>query len=126
MASSGTLDVAGAGIAWWWVDPAHPWSERSPTLSRLARRPSACRTPLMVRMVYSISTILLLACGSSGGGTSGPDEYIEDCESLPAGASTFASDESYDAFVNAEAANKVVADAAKAPRLSAPAAGATM
>jgi hypothetical protein len=68
----------------------------------------------------------LIACkGGDSPASSQPDEYIIDCENLPpdAGAGTFASDENWDAFVNAEAARKVQTTAAQAPVLTAPAAG---
>jgi hypothetical protein len=70
----------------------------------------------------------LAACGSDTPAVLVPDEYIIDCDALApdAGAATFASDENWNAFVNAEAAGKVQTVAAQAPALTVPAMGATL
>ena len=69
---------------------------------------------------------LLFACSSSDPEAEGPqaDEYNVDCAGTDAGTGV-TSDENFAAFVNAEAAGKVV-DSCKGPQLTAPAAGATL
>jgi hypothetical protein len=67
--------------------------------------------------------LALAACGKDAPTVPQPNEYIFDCENLAPDAGTFASDENWDAFVNAEAAKRVMTDAAKAPVLTAPASG---
>ena len=49
-----------------------------------------------------------------------PDEYITDCETAGDSGATVTSDETYTAFINAEAANRVVVDCGRAPRMIAP------
>jgi hypothetical protein len=72
-------------------------------------------------------SILLIgpSCGSGGSSEKPPavDELIYDCENRPSGISTLATDESFMAIVNAEAARGLTRDDGKAPALSAPAAG---
>lgn len=78
--------------------------------------------------VLSLPLLLSLAalgCSSDDPKTLTPDEYVLDCESVTGGAA-FASDENWDAFINAEAANKVVKDACLAPDISAAASLATL
>lgn len=61
-----------------------------------------------------------VACHSHGPeGVPEPDEYILDCEEAATGGG-FASDENYAAFVNAEAAQRVVIDSCQAPELLTP------
>ena len=69
-----------------------------------------------------LALLLLAACGGHSHTSAGPDEYVIDCETLPDAGSggSFASDESYDAFVNAAAAGKVTMDAARAPHITSP------
>jgi hypothetical protein len=54
------------------------------------------------------------------------DEFFFDCESSPAGATVFATDEAFVEFVNKEAANGLTKDDAQAPKLTSPAAGGTI
>lgn len=65
---------------------------------------------------------LLGACSKDPAPELVPDEYVFDCESpaLPDGG-IFASDENWDAFVNAIAAGKLVMDGCRGPILQAPA-----
>ncbi len=54
------------------------------------------------------------------------DEYVYDCMTAPSGVTTFATDESFVAFINKAAAGGVTADDAKAPKLLSPGPGATL
>ncbi len=87
----------------------------------------------MQRTLLSVSGVLIalvaLAACHGHHDEEGPsvDEYFYSCESAPdGGATTFATDESFAAFVNKESANAVVKDDSKAARLVIPVAGATL
>lgn len=83
----------------------------------------------MFRLRVSLGSLgalsLVLAGCLSGHDHGGPeaDEYLEPCGGA---ATTFASDESFRAFLNKEAAGAFVADDQRAPRLSSPTPGAVL
>ncbi|HJZ88943.1 MAG TPA: hypothetical protein VKN99_27410 [Polyangia bacterium] len=80
----------------------------------------------MARAYLVLLAVNLAACGDdSSAGPPPPDEYIVNCDSA-ADAGTFTSDENYSAFVNAEAAHRVLADPCKSPQLATPTPGSTL
>jgi len=70
--------------------------------------------------------LLLAACHDHAQGAGAADEYRYDCDNRPAGVTVFATDESFRAFVEAEAGRGFTADDARAARVTAPAPGATL
>ena len=70
------------------------------------------------------TAVVLLICACSGATPPAqpptPDEYIANCESAGDAGIPVTSDENYTAFLNAEAASRVVADCGRAPRMMAP------
>jgi hypothetical protein len=76
------------------------------------------------RSLAATVALTLAACsGHQHGDGPQADEYVEDCGGA---ARTFASDESFVALINREAAGGFVVDDARAARLSSPAAGSAL
>jgi len=82
--------------------------------------------PVLCRLALTLLPIAAAGCHDHDHGEEGPqaDEYVVDCETAATAGTLGASDENFQAVVNAEAAGLVMTTpASKLPQLTAPAAG---